>query len=102
MSSKSYSEQRQAILFRASRDLRAVACSVLDDVQNEVELTGSTPAWAKSVALATATLANELEGRGHEETMASARAESDLARSKDHYSMAIDAFEARIKAANPA
>lgn len=99
---KTYSEQRQAILFRAARDLRAVACQVLDDVTNEAELTGTTPAWAKSVALKTATLANELESQGHEEAIASPRAESGLTRSKEHYSQAIDAFEARIRAANPA
>jgi hypothetical protein len=96
---KTYSEQRQAILFKASRDLRAVAATVLDDVQQDAEFTGGTYAWAKALAKRTAETANELEQRGHEETIASVRAENLLYASREHYSQAIDAFEARLAAA---
>lgn len=100
MSTKSYSEQRQAILFKAARDMRRVAASILDDVQNEVELSWiPTLSWAKEATRKTAELANELEQRGHEETLASPRAESLLFASHGHYSQAIDRFEARLAAA---
>src|SRR5262249_48596737 len=100
MSTKTYSEQRQAILFKASRDLRAVAASVLDDVVNEVELTSSaTLGWAKSVAATTAKLAQELEDKGHEQGGASTRAENDLYKTHRSYDIAIEAFHGRIRAA---
>ena len=35
---KTYSEAAQAVLFKASRDMRKVAASVLDDCTNSVEL----------------------------------------------------------------
>lgn len=101
-STKTYSEQRQAILFRAARDLRGVASQVLDDVREDAELTGSTVVWAKQQAARTAKLANDLEGRGHEETVGTTRAENDLSRSRQKYSEAIDDFEARIAAATRA
>jgi hypothetical protein len=94
---KTYSEQRQAILFKASRELRLVACQVLDDVRNPVELASdSTLSWAKSVARHTAEMATELEDRGHEEAIASPRAETDMRRSHGRYQRSIDAFQARI------
>lgn len=96
---KTYSEQRQAVLFKASRDMREVAARVLDDVQQDAEFVGATCDWAKKLAKRTAELANELERQGHEETIASNRAEATLARSRDHYSRRIDAFEARLAAA---
>jgi len=99
MSTKTYSEQRQAILFKASRDLRLVAVSVLDDVQQDAEFLGATRDWAKSVARKTAEMANELEQRGHEETVAPFRAANLLFTSREHYSRAIDRFEARLAAA---
>jgi hypothetical protein len=97
---RTYSEQRQAILFRAARDLRGVAGQVLDDVTNPVELTSATtPAWAKSVARKTAEMANDLERQGHEQGPATTRQENELARSRQIYSVTIDAFEKRIRAA---
>jgi len=96
-SNASYSDQRAAILFKAARDMRLVACQVLDDVQNEVELLSDTPAWAKSVAKKTAELASDLENRGWEDCgFASTRTQNLLLNSKLNYSQSIDAFEARI------
>jgi len=94
---KTYSEQRRAILFKASRDLRAVAASVLDDVTEEAELTGHTTVWAKAVAAETARLANEMEEKGYEQaTPYDARADAHLRRSKEAYSEAITAFMSRV------
>src|SRR5215467_4377076 len=94
---KTYSERRQAALFRASRELRKIAVDILDDVTEPAELTGRTPSWAKSVCRTTLELATELEGRGHEETIAPARAETDLFQSKREVELAIDRFEARLR-----
>ena len=94
-----YSEARQRVLFKAARDLRQIAAGVLDDVENDVEVSSlATVMWAKSVAAKTAELANELEGRGHEECWADTRISRLQAKSKDDYSRAIDDFEARIAA----
>src|SRR5262249_37365103 len=95
MSSKTYSEQRQAILFRAARDLRKVATSLLDDVVEDAELDGQTAPWALSVAQNTARLANDLEDKGHEQARATARQENDLYNSRRAYVKAFEAFEAR-------
>jgi hypothetical protein len=99
---KTYSEERQEVLFRASRELRRVACNVLDDVVEPAELTGRTTVWAKSTAAETAKLANELEERGHEQCVASRRSENALFKVRREYEAAIDAFEARITAAGGA
>lgn len=96
---KTYSEQRQAAYFRAARELRTVACSVLDEVENEVELTSeATLSWAISVAKSTATKAQELENLGYEECIVNSRAEMTQYKSRERYSKAIDDFEARVKA----
>ena len=94
----SYNEERQRILFRASRELWKVACEVLDDVQEEAELTGATAAWAASVARTTALLAAELEDKGHEQAIAGTRADHLLYESRQSYSKAVDEFEKRIRA----
>lgn len=94
---KTYSEQRQLILFKASRDLRKVAAQVLDDVQNEVELrNASTLAWATTLAQRIAEQANELENTAHELCVASSLSETLLYKSRRAYEASIDAFEARI------
>lgn len=95
---KTYSEQRQAILFRASRELRKVAAQVLDDVNHPAELTGRTAPWAKGIAKRTAEQANRLEIEGHEQTIASNRSETEIAKSHRAYSDAIDRFEERLRA----
>jgi hypothetical protein len=95
---KTYSERRQAILFRAARDMRKVAVDALDDVTNPAELTGNSAPWAKSVARKTAETANELESNGHEEAIATARQETDLYQSRREYEQAIDRFEERLRA----
>lgn len=94
---QTYSEARQAILFKASRELRKVAAEVLDDVQNDVELANvATLKWAKAKARTICTQANELETLGHEACIAPALANTLLTKSKTAYSKSITAFEARI------
>src|SRR5262245_51841375 len=96
---RTYSEQRQAILFKASRELRGIAALILDEVTEPAELTGRTAPWAKSTAAKTATMANDLEKLGYEQTPATPRMQSDLHKSHRAYEVAIDAFEARIRSA---
>lgn len=100
MATKTYSEAAQAVLFKAARDMRKVAASVLDDVTNSVELRSErTHEWAKSTARLYAELANELEERGHERCYTEARLEVGLFKSRQAYSAAIDAYEERRKSA---
>ena len=97
---KTYSEERQQILFKASRDMRRVACQVLDDVTLDAELLGDTVRWAKNLAANTAIQATELENLGWEYgTYVAPSTETWLLKSKLQYSDAITAFEARIAAA---
>ena len=97
---KTYSEAAQAVLFKASRDMRKVAASVLDDCTNSVELRSeATHQWAKNTARVYAELANELENKGHERTLATVRQENELFKSRQAYSAAIDAYEERRKSA---
>ena len=95
---QTYSERRQTILFRASRELRKVAVDVLGDVNNPAELTGRTAAWAKGLARQTAEQANQLETIGHERCIATTRAERALYRAHREYEEAIDRFEERLRA----
>ena len=96
---RTYSEQRQLIYFKAARDLRKVAASVLDDVVNDGELAQQhTIVWAINNASIVAKQAYALESLGHEQCVASVRAETDLYKSRRAYDASIDAFEARVKA----
>lgn len=100
MATKTYSEAAQDVLFKAARDMRKVAASVLDDVTNSVELRSEqTHEWAKSTAALYARLANELENQGHERRVASVRAERGLFKSRQAYSDAIDRYEERRRSA---
>lgn len=93
---KTYSEQAQAVLFKASREMRKVAATVLDDVTNEVELLSEdTHRWAKDTARLYAERANELEIQGHGLTVASRRAETELFKARQVYYRSIDAYEKR-------
>jgi hypothetical protein len=87
---KSYSEQRQAIFFKAARDLRKVACQVLNDCTDPAEFRGSTYEWAREHAANIMLRAAELENEGHEQCVATPLAETLLTKSKDEYSLAVD------------
>jgi hypothetical protein len=99
MSNITYSEALQRILFKAARDSRALAASVLDDVRENAELTGQTVHWAKLRAAGIAKQANALEAQGHEQCIASNLDNTLLSKSRDAYHVSINAFEARIKTA---
>jgi len=100
MNTKTYSELRQAALFRCGRDLLKVAALVLDDVVNPVELANpATLEWAKSVARKSALLAEQSISLGHEQGIATSRQDNDLYGARRQYSAAVDRFEGRIKAA---
>jgi len=92
----SYSDQRQRIYFRAARELRAVACEILDDVQNPVELTGESAPWAFRLAVQTAKDANAVADKGHEQCVADARTNAPNFKSGRTYHEAINAFQARL------
>jgi len=99
MATQTYSEARQKVYFKASRELRKVAAEALDDVQNDVELQSEeTIRWAINLARVTAEQAREVEDKGHEQCIASNLDETLLLKSKDAYSAAIDSFESRVKA----
>ena len=94
-----YAEQSQRVYFQAARDLRKIACSVLNDVQNEVELTSETTLrWAIRTAKLYADKAKAAEDLGYERCIVSSRAENVQYNSRQAYSQAIDAFEDRVKA----
>lgn len=93
---KTYSEQHQAALFRAAREIRAIAGQVLDDMQNDVELTSQpTHIWARSTAKHYAEKAYAMEEEAHEIAIASSRQETSILKSKSEYSTKIDAYETR-------
>ena len=97
---KTYGEAAQAVLFKAARDMRKVAASVLDDCTNSVELRSErTHEWAKNTARVYAELANELENKGHERAVSTARQENELYKSHRAYEDAIDRYEERRKSA---
>ena len=98
---KTYSEQRQAILFKAARQLRVVAAQVLDDtVDAGAGISRQTVRFCIQHAANAARLAWDLEEKGHEQCVATQRQNTDLSRSHDYYSGAINRFEARVRAAN--
>lgn len=98
---KTYSEARQEILFKAARDLRKVAASVLDDtVDAGAGISRQTVKWAIDLAARISRQAWEIEESGHEQCVASRIQETNLSKSKDAYSRAIDRFEARVREAN--
>lgn len=85
MSVKSYGEREQAICFKAARDLYNLAADILDDVVLDTELLGQTFSWAFQRANNAYLRGDEMEGRGHEFTVASARAENDLYKARSRY-----------------
>jgi hypothetical protein len=100
MATKTYWEVAQTAVFRAAREVRAVAQSVLDDMQNDAELTSElTLAWAKDRARDYALQANELEQTGYEYGTPDARTERAMRKSRQSYSDAITAYEKRIASA---
>jgi len=94
---QTYTERRQAILFKAARDMRSVACEILDEVQLQSEFIGRSASWAKSTAASTARQARELETLGHEQTIADGRQNGLNYRSLRAYEAAIDHFEERAR-----
>jgi hypothetical protein len=97
---KTYSEQMQIALFRAAREIRSIAGQVLDDMQNDVELTHeATHIWARTTAKHYADKANALEVEAEEASYASARQEREQRASRDLYSTKIDQYEGRRLAA---
>ena len=96
----SYSEQYQRALFAAARQVRKIAAEVLNDVQNNVELTSeSTHQWVRQTAKHYADKARELELAGHEVCISSGHSDAANNRSHATYGAAIDAYEARRAAA---
>lgn len=89
---KTYSEQRQAAYFAAARELYRVAARVLDDSYTDAELTGRTHEWVQNQSRITCEQARALEDRGHEETVASPRAENALYRAKREHSDAVTRY----------
>jgi len=82
MSTKTYSEQRQAIYFRAARDMyRAAEDIALDTIKDEI-LTQPTVFWAAGVIDSTMRRARDLENAGHEQAVATARQENDLRKAR--------------------
>lgn len=86
---KTYSEQIQAIDFKAARELHKVAAQVLNDCSEPAEFRGPTAHWAITRARAIMERARELENHGHEQCVASSLAETLLSKSKDVYSEAV-------------
>lgn len=99
--SKTYSEECQRILFKAARDLRKVAASVLDDtVDAGAGISATTTRWAINLAGLTAKRANELESEAHEQCVATQAQETLQFKNREAYRRSIDAFEARVRKAN--
>ena len=96
MAAIDYRTTAQNAYFRAARELRAVAARVLDDMQNDVELTSElSTAWAKDKARDYAEQANALEETGYQFSTPSTTAERTIRRSREAYSESITAYEAR-------
>ena len=97
MATETYFEAAQKVLFQASRDMRKIAGSVLDDVQNDAEFLGLTEDWARGKARFYAEMANELERKAW--TVGPYRVNAANTRSHKNYSDAIDRYIARLHAA---
>lgn len=88
MSTKTYSEQRQAIYFAAARDMCRVAKQVAEDTILDQILTQATLDWASSLVAKILRQANSLEDLGHEQCRASVRSQQAL------YNVRKDAVDA--------
>lgn len=94
-----YRDRTALAYFRAAREIRAVAGSVLNDMQNDVELTSETShEWAQKTARGYAERANALEQSGYDCGAADARTENAMRKSRQTYSDAVTAYENRRKA----
>jgi len=89
MATKTYSERRQAALFRAAREFYNIAADVLNDLQTPEEILGHTHDWARNVSLHTMDKGREFEARGHEETITSLVSENALYRARQRHSDAV-------------
>lgn len=96
---QTYSEQRQRALLKCSRELRAVACQILDDTQNVVELKGRNAPWALRLAVKTAKQAREFETLGYEQCLLAPGTVAATTRSQHAYHLALDAFHSRLSLA---
>ena len=100
MATKTYSEVAVRAMLKAARELRLVACNVLDDMQNEVELTSdASHQWARQTARKYAEMANDLEAKTYSVGPVGDRAWAAQVRNRDQYSQAITAYQNRRKAA---
>lgn len=98
---RTYWETAQTAVMRAAREVRAVAQRVLDDMQNDVELTSEiSHEWAKGRARAYAEQANALEQTGYEYGTPDARTERAMRKSRQAYSDAVTAYERRVAGAH--
>jgi len=93
---ETYWESAQKAHFRAAVALWAVATSVLDDVQNEVELSRfHNLEWAKTKAATYAKQARQAETNGYSLGPADKR-DRALKRATKRYSEAVTAFQTRV------
>lgn len=103
MSTKTYSEQRQAVFFQAACRMFRIAAQVLNDVQQDAEYRNvATIEWVKNQARVAMDAGRALENQGHEIRIASGHQEAALRRAKDEHSKAIDALLERMKASRAA
>src|SRR4030095_11027578 len=93
MAPQTYSEQSQRAYFTAAKQIWKVAEQVLDNMQNEVELSSMNGLeWAKSTAAVYARQAQHLETLGHERCIASQAREASLRRAHESYSDCVTRF----------
>ncbi len=93
---QTYSEARRSIVFKAARDLRKLAASVLEDVTEQDVVTLPTFTWAKATAANIARQANALETEGYEiGTYLDTRTEGVQRKSRQAYTKAVNAFQNR-------
>lgn len=87
---KTYSEALQGIYFKAARDAFGVAAEVLNDCTEPAEFRNpQTVEWAKALSKRISTQAYALEDLGHEQAIATAAQETNLAKAKLVWSEAI-------------
>lgn len=88
---KTYSEQRQAIYFKAARDLYKLCAQMCDDSCVGV-YSQANDEWLKGILNRTADLAREQERLGYEECLSDARSDYALRRAKGKFSEALTRY----------
>lgn len=88
---KTYSEARQAVYFRAAAAMYDVATGILDDCTEPAEFVGRTYEWSRDIAASTAKRAQALKDLGLEEaSVYDRRVVSGYNRAQQRYSKAVD------------